>query len=341
MNRIDKAKRETVLEYLEKYPKHPSRTIARMLHTAYPEIWLKEYSARSMVQRFRGEFKEDRLIKPENNMDFEKFKRTKEEKKEAIAKKHLPDTDYEKLEDFIIPKGNNNILFLSDIHLPYHDPKALQLAIDYGKENKVNAVYLNGDTLDMYQASRFIKDRRLRDLQGELEMCRNFLEYLQNELKCPIYYKMGNHEDRWENYLKINAPEMFGIPDFRLENLLRFGQFGVTEIKSKQLTYAGKLALLHGHEFGHSVFSPVNAARGLYMRAKASAVIGHHHQTSEHSEKDLSGEVVTTWSVGCLCGLQPEYYPFNKWNHGFAHIRVHKDGTYNMDNLRIINGKIV
>jgi len=253
----------------------------------------------------------------------------------------LPESDYVKIEPFILPTGQNNILFLSDIHLPYQDNKALELAIEYGLDQKVNAIYLNGDTLDCYQASRFIKDRRMRDLGGELELCRGFLKMLQDTFKCPIYYKIGNHEERWENYLKLNAPEMFGIPDFELSTLLRFREFGVNEIKSKQIAYAGKLALLHGHEFGYSVYSPVNAARGLYTRAKESSIIGHHHQTSEHSEKSLSGDVVTTWSSGCLCGLSPEYMPFNKWNHGFSHIKIEKGGNYNLDNLRIINYKIV
>ena len=331
-------KAEIVLEYLENYPEASTMTISRLLNKDYPIDFKNVENARGMVRKYRGESgKENSKL-----LDITKYKRSEKTKKQFMAKTfELPESDYEKLQPFIIPRGNNNILFLTDIHLPYQDNAALELAIQYGIDHKVNAVYLNGDTLDMYMISRFIKDRRLRDMSEELEMCRNFLKMLQDALKCPIYYKIGNHEQRWEDFLKLNAPELLLIPDFKLETILRFGQYGVTEIKSKQMTYAGKLALLHGHEFGHSVFSPVNAARGLYMRAKESSVIGHHHQTSEHSEKSLSGDVVTTWSVGCLCGLSPDYYPYNKWNHGFAHIQVAKDGDYKFDNIRIINGKIV
>jgi hypothetical protein len=78
----------------------------------------------------------------------------------------------------------------------------------------------------------------------------------------------------------------------------------------------------------------------LYTRAKASSAIGHHHVTSEHSEKDLDGEVVTTWSIGCLCGLQPDYLPFNRWNHGFAFAVIDDNGGYEFRNLRIIDGKV-
>ena len=326
---------DEVCKWLDKYPQMPTRTVSRHIHNdSFP--FLTESAIRSAVRKVRNESCRDSY----DFKDLKKYKRTEEEKKLAISNK-LPQSDYEPVEPFHIPIGNNNILFLTDIHLPYHDIQALQVAIDYGKERKVNAVYLNGDTLDMYQASRFVKDRRMRDLHGEFEMCRDFLDYLKQELNCPIYYKIGNHEDRLEIYLRTNAPELAMLPDVRLENLLRFGEKGVQLIESKQIAYAGKLALLHGHEFGHSVFSPVNAARGLYMRAKESSVIGHHHQSSEHSEKSLSGEVVTTWSVGSLCGLQPDYYPFNKWNHGFAHIKFEENGNYRMKNIRIINGEIV
>ena len=101
----------------------------------------------------------------------------------------IPDSDYQKVEEFVFPKGNNRILVLSDIHIPYHDIEALTTALEYGKTLNPNAILLNGDTIDMYQASRFIKDRRLRDLAGEIEMTRDFLWHLKEEFNCPIYFK--------------------------------------------------------------------------------------------------------------------------------------------------------
>jgi hypothetical protein len=29
-----------------------------------------------------------------------------------------------------------------------------------------------------------------------------------------------------------------------------------------------------------------------------------------------------TWSIGCLCGLWPEYATYNKWDHGFAMVEL-------------------
>jgi hypothetical protein len=327
-------KSDIVIEYIQRFPKASTMAIARIVFDENKLYFDSVEQARGIVRGYRGE-----LVKGASHKTIVQT-RTAEEKKNFLRRK-LPESDYEKCEPFIIPKGQNNILILSDIHLPYQDNKALDLAINYGIENKVNAVYLNGDTLDFYMASRFLKNPRLRDLAGELEMGREFLKLLQETFNCPIYFKIGNHEVRWEHFLMIKAPELLGIDDFKLEQLLRFREFGVTLIKDKQMALAGKLPILHGHEWYGGFAPPVNPARGLFLKAKESAIVGHHHRTSEHTEKTLSGDVVTTWSTGCLCGLEPEYAPYNNYNHGFAHVKIDNDGHYELKNMRIINYKIV
>jgi len=326
-------KKDIVLNAISKYQKATTMAIARIIQKENPIDFSVE-SARGLVRKYRGEF-------GANNSPVTQIGvRTAEEKKQSLAKK-LPESDYEKCEPFIIPKGQNNILILSDIHFPYQDNKALELALNYGLEKKVNAVYLNGDIADFYQCSRFTKDRRLRDMAGELEMVRQFLKMLQDLFKCPIYYKIGNHEKRYEDYLMLKAPELLGIDDFKLEQLLRFREFGVTLVKDKQMAMAGKLPILHGHEWFGGFAPPVNPARGLFLKAKESCIVGHHHRTSEHTEKTLGGQVTTTWSTGCLCGLEPEYAPYNNYHQGFDHNNVSADGNYELKNMRIINYKIV
>jgi len=38
--------------------------------------------------------------------------------------------------------------------------------------------------------------------------------------------------------------------------------------------------------------------------------------------------------------MNPMYMPINKWNHGFAFVQISEGGDFEVDNLRIINGKI-
>jgi hypothetical protein len=76
------------------------------------------------------------------------------------------------------------------------------------------------------------------------------------------------------------------------------------------------------------------------MRAKANAICGHSHQTSEHTERDVNNKMVTTWSVGCLSELSPDYSPYNKWNHGFAFI-TSNGNEFTVQNMRIYKGKVM
>ena len=148
-------KKEIIVEYLAKFPEASKMSIARMIHKENPLDFKSFDSIRSSVRRYRGE-------NGKNNSNVTILsERTKETKKQFMSRKiDLPESDYEKCEPFIIPKGQNNILILSDIHFPYQDNKALELALNYGLENNVNDIYLNGDIGDFYQCSRFTKDRR-------------------------------------------------------------------------------------------------------------------------------------------------------------------------------------
>ena len=84
----------------------------------------------------------------------------------------------------------------------------------------------------------------------------------------------------------------------------------------------------------------MNAARGLFLRAKACAIGAHSHSTSQHDEPNVRGESLAAWSVGCLCDLHPEYAPLNKWNHGFALLEYRGGDDWEVENKRIVNGRV-
>jgi len=255
---------------------------------------------------------------------------------------NLPNSLETHYEAYKLPKECNDILFINDIHLPYHSLTALNIALKYGFDKKVNTIFINGDLIDFYAISRFQKDPRKRDLGMEIKTTRDFLSILRKIFPlAKIFYKLGNHDVRWEHYLIEKAPDLLGLSEFNLESILKLADHDITMIPDKQIVHIGKLTALHGHELGTSIMSPVNIARGLYLKAKDNAICGHHHQSSEHTEPNINGKVVTCWSVACLSELHPDYAPINKYTHGFAHIRVvDEEGNFEVTNLRIINGKI-
>lgn len=253
---------------------------------------------------------------------------------------YLPESDETIYEPYYL-KGSK-ILVLSDIHLRYHSIPALTGAIKWGKKMKPDTILLNGDTMDCHQLSRFVRDPKKRNFAAELQTFKDFIDALNKEFpKAKKVFKEGNHEERYNKFLFMKANELVGVEEFSLETIIKKRAGDIDYIGEKRIIKAGELNIIHGHEFSGGVFSPVNIARGLFLKAKVSCMQGHNHQTSEHTETDMNGKITTTWSLGCLSELHPEYMPLNKWNHGFAFVEVDNDGDFQVHNKRIHNGEVL
>lgn len=253
----------------------------------------------------------------------------------------LPDSDEQDFTFFNFPK-HKRVAILSDIHAPYHNIPALTATLDYLKKEKPDALLLNGDTLDCHRLSRFIKDPKKRNFALELDTFRALFDVFEKELKCKTYFKIGNHELRYEHFLLEKAHELIGVEEFTFENIIKARARGIEIISDKQPMKLNNLYGIHGHEYVGGITAPVNPARGLFNRAKVSSFQGHNHQTSEHTEPYLSGRMVTTWSLGCLCELHPAYMPLNKWNHGFGIVDLDDNGEdFEFRNKRIYKGKVL
>lgn len=255
---------------------------------------------------------------------------------------NLPKSYKEDREPYILPIGCNNILLISDLHIPYHDIEAITVALDYGLEKKVNTIFINGDLIDNAQVSKFEKDMRKRSVKEEFDLTKQFLQSLRNTFPdAIIYWLKGNHCIRWEKFLMQKVSEIWDDPYFQLEERLRLNEERVILLDDTTLVKAGKLSITHGHHIFKGIFSPVSPARGAYMKAKQSIIVGHLHRSSQNSEMDLDGNVVSCWSMACLCELRPNYSPLvSNSQHGFAHVLVEPDGNYTVHNYQIIKGKI-
>lgn len=253
---------------------------------------------------------------------------------------NLPKSDETLYEPYFIE--GNRILGLFDIHCPYHNIAALSAAIKYGKKLNPDTIFLGGDTIDFYQGSDYVKEKSKKEIVEELQVFSEIISVLRLQFpKAKIVFKEGNHEERYNRFLYKKAGELVGIPEFSLENIIRKRAGHIDYIGDKRIAKAGDLNIIHGHEFKGGISTPVNIARGLFMKAKVSCMQGHNHATSEHTETDMNGKITTTWSVGCLSELHPAYMPLNKWNHGFAFIEVDESGDFQVINKRIHKGEVL
>lgn len=326
-------KGKIVRDYLQRFPNTSKKSLAEKIYKENQLIFKDSEEARRVIRYHTGSSGNNHRNKAKDQIKHEtNFSTTNPF--------GLPESDAKPFTPYILPKANNNILFLSDIHLPYHDIEALTIALEYGKKHNVNTIYLNGDILDCYQASFHEKDPKKRDLANEFEIGRQFIDLLIREFPtAKIFYKEGNHEMRWERYLRVKAPIILDMEEFRIEQILKLNEKGVTWIPNSQLVKAGKLNMIHGNEYKGG--GGINVARTLWLRAGDNVIAGDKHKTQSGLKTNIDKSIVGTWSVGCMCELNPEYLTFNEWNLGFAHIEIFNDGNFAVHNKQIINGRIL
>lgn len=317
-------------EWIEKNNKSKNplskKKLAELLNHKHPDIFYNYEQARSAVRFLtRSHGKSNRAYKKSEFMEWKPLTIPKPE-----------NNDFSKVD-----LKAKKIVILSDIHLPYYDEAALNAALKYAFNWKPDLILLNGDLLDMYHASDYERDPRQRSLKYEIDMCRQFIQDLRAKFpKSRIVFKYGNHDERYEKKILQRIPEFIDMEWTQLENVLEAKKLGIEIVQNKRLMMAGDLNIGHGHEFAKGFITPVNIARGFFLRAKANVMVGHHHRTSEHIEQTINDDLIGAWSLGCLSELHPRYMPINNWNHGFATVEVDGD-EFKVENKKIRKGKVL
>lgn len=324
-------------EYRSKHPDYATLKLARIMYNENKLSFKDVESARNTLRYIEGKTgAKDRKVVKNTAAEFIR------DEPRPYNPYGLPESHQEKRAPFKLPLACNNILLISDLHIPYHDIEAITIALDYGKKEKINTIFVNGDLIDFHGVSRFDKDPRKRSVKQEFEAAKQFLVELRKAFPtASIYWLKGNHDLRWEHFLEQKVKEIWDDPYFYLEERLQLNEQKIHLLDDKVLVKAGKLSITHGHHIFKGIFVPVSPARGAFLRSKQSVIVGHLHRASFHPETDLDGNVIGCWSTGCLCELKPTYSPMvSNSQHGFAHILVEKSGDFTVKNYQIINGKL-
>ena len=331
-------------EYRAKYGMDmPTKSLARIMYKEHPLLFTNLEDARAGL----------RVIEGKSGARIRKDTANKELFLEGERPKNpyaLPKSEEKEYLPYVI-EGPQRIAALFDVHAPYHSIEALTAALDFLSDKDITTLLIGGDFFDFYGMSRYAKDPDKRNTAEEIKVGVELLNKIFDELKPDkVVFKYGNHDERFEHYIWQKFAEIPQLTDFEemkqinLETILRnrLGKdFPIDFVMDKRIIKVGNLNVVHGHEFPSGITSPVNIARGLYLRAKANTICGHHHRSSSHVEQDINGQMITTWSVGSLCELHPLYMPINSWNHGVALITLDESGIVDVQNKRIKNGKIV
>lgn len=323
-------------EFLEENPSVSTHGAAAILKRQHPLVFRDEEHARHVVRYVRGaaghKNKGRRALRPHLERDAAQVAA-------CLRITRLPEgmTTLRAWKPVELPAGK--ILSLSDLHVPFHCRESIEAAVKDGRRFAPDIVLLNGDIADFYSISQWQKDPRLRNFAAEIKVVLVLLEWLRAQFpKARIIFKEGNHDERWDSYVHRNAPDLAGVSDISLRRLLRLKEHGIEYVGDKRPIKAGKLYILHGHEWRKTFAPPVNPARGLFLRAKDCCLAGHWHQPSSHVENTVGHRLISCWTQACLCDLHPAYCPQNAWANGWARVEVDRGGGFEVHNRKLVSG---
>lgn len=230
-------------------------------------------------------------------------------------------------------------LVMNDHHIGIHSTSLCVKPLVYAKERgNIDSIIINGDLLDFGSVSSHPASPYERmSLKDEIAQAKTYLRLVRNMFpKAKIIYAEGNHEYRLSRFIACNAKQFDGI--IFLERLLQLEHFGIEFVPYHKHVQIGHLHIMHGH---HIKGSGANIASTILNKAGVNIMFGDRHRSQEATRKRFDGSIIGAWAVGCLCPLSVSYSLYNPdWINGFAIVESNQDGTFQVENKRIIGDNI-
>lgn len=238
-------------------------------------------------------------------------------------------------------------LFWPDTHAPYHDWRAVELAIQIGREFKPDTLVFEGDFFDCYTISDYEKDphKACNTIQQEVQESTALLLRIEKEIRPKkVVFVEGNHEDRVSRYLRKNAPKLMGLVDTRsvlgIPDRYQFVPFGP---KNKYWA-SPKLIVTHGTRANKY------CASAMVERFKVSVLFGHTHRLQEFNICTADGRRLKGKTNGWLGDLDRAAEYVNDvadWAHAITLGYFTPDGDFWLQDIEIdhqyrtvFNGKL-
>jgi hypothetical protein len=201
-------------------------------------------------------------------------------------------------------------LILPDAHIPYHDERAFDLAVDTGldilsQHPGKKRVISTGDMADMYGFSRFDKSEGFLSMRDELNQFSLYFDKFNAKLSHAHVdereYVIGNHEKRFQKFLakegNIAFLQQMGFTDVEIQRFI---------LASPELKFAKLMQLeekgwrVHPYDtilkLGKAIFiHELGSASDGFMKNllgdlnNHSLFVGHGHRIVQVGRTTLSG----------------------------------------------------
>lgn len=227
---------------------------------------------------------------------------------------------------------------ISDVHYPYQDQKAEEIALSFLSDYRPDVIVWNGDIFDFYAVSQYEKNiNKKMNIQDEIDYGVERLQLWMNTIKPKkAYFRQGNHESRLARLANKTAPALTALRSLSLEANVDFDALNIEYVPDHQDLFIGDLLFIHGtvvRKHGGS------SARGHFEQYGCSVIMGHTHRLAV-AYKRSKHATHTLIENGTLCDFDVEYAQFPDWQQGFTTVEFDGD-DFSVQQHPIIDYKLI
>lgn len=214
------------------------------------------------------------------------------------------------------PTANKRAIILSDLQAPYHDERAVDVALQITQDVKPDKIVLVGDLLDLAAWGKYAQRPEFaQQTQGAVVYAHQLLVKLRKLAPtAEISVLAGNHENRLENHILANTAEAYGLrraddltgyPVMSVPYLCAFDQLDVEYVggyPANRYWINDNLQVRHGQR----VKSSGSTAKLVSDDERVSTIFGHVHRVETHMKTvnvRHGGKTSAAYSIGCLCAI--------------------------------------
>ena len=213
--------------------------------------------------------------------------------------------------------------YLTDLHLPFHNRRHLELALNVLSDAQIKSLYLGGDILDMYwchgHGAKHPSPMMLSSFDKEREAGVSFLDRLDKLWPgIPKHFVEGNHETRFERWIVEKAPALFGVTEMRrMLELDRRQNWSYYDFGPRQLVRVEKTNLFAKHAPKGS------SGNTIANKAACNLLFGHVHRCMNEHRVSADGRRLQIHSPGWLGD--------NRFDKVFGYVQGHHDWQSGFD----------
>lgn len=224
-----------------------------------------------------------------------------------------------KKESLKAPGDAKKAVVLPDLQIPYHDEKAIEVALKLLRDVKPDKVIFLGDLLDLESFSSFTNIPLAKEFatstQGAIDYAHTLLETVRRMLpRAEIVVLEGNHDVRLSTATVKNNMAAFGLrkanqpeswPVVSVPFLCSFDDLDIEYVSgypANRYWINENLQVVHGNK----VRSAGSTARLVSDDERVTTIFGHVHRLESQYKTHHTyrgGRTNAAHSIGCLCRL--------------------------------------